>query len=181
MHVIANPNIGVGAGPAGQVLAGPLFRWCNEIHYRYLRARRYRPRAICACLFQPDNFKSPSYAPDKPRQTVSWPTMRALCAWHVLTVMQMRVLSQFFAKGSASYKTTPETLINIHQSLGMRPQQDYTFHVTLNNCVSAHWSPMCQHLALTSLRDSQSPFAYKAQLWVSNALNTDKRFFFSLP
>ena len=35
-------DIGVGAGPAGPVLARPLFRQFNEIYYRYLRARRYR-------------------------------------------------------------------------------------------------------------------------------------------
>ena len=29
--------IGVGAGPAGPVLAGPLFRWFNEIYYRYIK------------------------------------------------------------------------------------------------------------------------------------------------
>ena len=39
--------IGVGAGPAGPVLAGPLFRQFNEIHYRYLCTRCYRRRSIC--------------------------------------------------------------------------------------------------------------------------------------
>ena len=68
--------IGVGAGPAGLVLAGPLFRWFNEIHYRYLHARRYRRCAICACLLQPDHFKSHSYVPvlsgDKAHQPSSF-------------------------------------------------------------------------------------------------------------
>ena len=56
-------SIGVGAGPAGSVLAGPLFRWFNEIHYRYLRTHCYRRRAIRMCLLQPDHFKCLSYAP----------------------------------------------------------------------------------------------------------------------
>ena len=43
--------MGVGAGPAGPVLAGPLFRRFNEIHYRYLRARRYRRRAIARAYY----------------------------------------------------------------------------------------------------------------------------------
>ena len=51
---------------------------------------------------------------------------------------------------STSNKTTQETLANSHCGLGMRPRQDYT-HIMLNNCVSAHWDPMCQCLALTSL------------------------------
>ena len=38
-----------------------------------------------------------------------------------------------------SYETTPETLTNSHCSLGMRPQQDYTHPVMLNNYVSARW------------------------------------------
>ena len=128
--------------------------WCNEIHYRDLCTHCYKPCTIRTHLLQLDHFKSPSYTPAKPRQTVSWPTMLALCSWNVLTVMQMRVLSQFFAKGSASYKTTPETLANIHHSLGMRPRQDYSHCIMLNDCVSARWSLMCQYLALTSLRDS---------------------------
>ena len=36
----------------------------------------------------------------------------------------------------------------------MRPRQDYTHHVMLNDCVNARWSPMCQYSALTSLEDS---------------------------
>ena len=62
---------------------------------------------------------------------------------------------QFFTIGSTSYKTTPETLAYRHCSLGMRQEEDYTHCVMLNNCVSARWSPMCQCLSLTSLRDSQ--------------------------
>jgi len=41
------------------------------------------------------------------------------------------------SNGSTSYKTTPETLANTHCSLGMRPRQDYTHCVMLNDCVSA--------------------------------------------
>ena len=50
-------TIGVGAGPAGPVLAGPLFRQCNGIHYKYLHTHRYQRRAIRARLLQPDHFK----------------------------------------------------------------------------------------------------------------------------
>ena len=56
-------TIGVGAGPADLVLAGPLFWRFNEIHCRYLRSCRYRRCAIHTCLLQADHFKSPSYAP----------------------------------------------------------------------------------------------------------------------
>ena len=55
--------IGIGAGLAGPVLSGPLFRRFNEIYYRYLCARRYRQHGIHARLLQADHFKSPSYAP----------------------------------------------------------------------------------------------------------------------
>ena len=48
----------------------------------------------------------------------------------------------------------------------------------LNNCISACWSPMCLYPAVTSLRDSH-PLA--RELWVSKALNTDRRLFFPLP
>ena len=48
-------SIGIGACPAVLVLAGPLFRQFTEIHYRYLRAHRYRWCSICAHLLQPDN------------------------------------------------------------------------------------------------------------------------------
>ena len=48
--------IGIGAGLAGPVLAGPLFRQFNDIHYRY-------NNVICMCLLQPDHFKSPSHVP----------------------------------------------------------------------------------------------------------------------
>ena len=44
--------------------------------------------------------------------------MRTLCSWILLTVMQMRVLSQFFVNGSTSNKTTPDTLANSHCGLG---------------------------------------------------------------
>ena len=53
--------IGVGAGPAaGLVLAGPLFRRFNEIHYRYL------PRVVTddvtyARLLQPDHALQKSF------------------------------------------------------------------------------------------------------------------------
>ena len=90
----------------------------------------------------------------QPRQTVSGPAMQALPSWILLTVMQMRVLSYLFTKGSISIKTTPETQANSHHSLEMRPQRDYNHRVMLNNC--ARWSPVCQCLTLTSLRDSHS-------------------------
>ena len=44
--------IGVGASPAGPVLARPLFQQFNKIHYKN-----------CTRLLQPDHFKSPSYTP----------------------------------------------------------------------------------------------------------------------
>ena len=55
--------IGIGASSAGAVLAGPLFRRFNEIHYRYLHVRCYRQRSISVRLLQPDHFKSPSHTP----------------------------------------------------------------------------------------------------------------------
>ena len=60
-------SIGIGAGLAGPVLAGPLFRRFFIIKIaRVLRAgplfRRVHYKN-CACLLQLDHFKSPSYAP----------------------------------------------------------------------------------------------------------------------
>ena len=60
-------------------------------------------------------------------------------------------------------------------SLGTRPRQDYTHRVMLNNCVSAHWSPMYQYLALTSLRDSHP---LQSRTFVNQV--TDRLLFFSL-
>ena len=78
----------------------------------------------------------------------------------LVTVMQMECCHssspRIFIKGLTSYKTTPETLANNHHSLRLRPRQDFTHRVMLNNCVSAHWSLMCHYLALTSLRDIHS-------------------------
>ena len=59
LQLLWSSTIGIGASPAGSVLAGPLFRQFNEIHYRYILK--------IACVFhlhllQPDHFKSPSYA-----------------------------------------------------------------------------------------------------------------------
>ena len=45
--------IGIGASPAGPVLAGPLFQQFNKIHLKNCRSAR---------LLQLDHFKSPSYA-----------------------------------------------------------------------------------------------------------------------
>ena len=67
--------IGIGAGLAGPVLAGPLFRQFNEIYYRYLHVRRYRRRFVCARLLQPDHFKSPSYAPEGVQNYVHLPNL----------------------------------------------------------------------------------------------------------
>ena len=86
--------------------------------------------------------------------------MQALCCWFSWQWCRCKCchssLPRIFANGSTSYKTIPETLANSHRSLGMRPQQDYLHRVMLNDCdcISAHWSPMCQCLALTLLRDS---------------------------
>ena len=90
----------------------------------------------------------------------------ALGLWRA-ALLQMRVLSYFVSNGSTSYKTTPETLANSHRSLGTRPRQDYTHCVMLNNCVSARWSPVCQYLAITSLRDTVTLFALAAFLLTS--------------
>ena len=60
----------------------------------------------------------------------------------------------------------------------MRPKT--RLGVMLNDCISTHWSPVCQYSALTSLEDSP-PFASKAQSWFSKALDTDRRLYFSLP
>ena len=57
-----NKHIGIGASSAGLVLAGPLFRQFNEIHYRYIFNN-------CTCLLQPDHFKSPSYVPETSHST----------------------------------------------------------------------------------------------------------------
>ena len=46
-------GIGVGAGLACPVLAGPLFRQFNEIHYRYLHARAYYSRTTSKVLPTP--------------------------------------------------------------------------------------------------------------------------------
>jgi len=46
-------GIGVGAGLAGPVLAGPLFRRFNEIHYRYLHVRAYYSRTTSKVLPTP--------------------------------------------------------------------------------------------------------------------------------
>ena len=57
-------DIGVGAGPAGLVSAGPLFSGEGGglmkfiIYIIFLNAR-----VLCAHLLQPDHFKSPSFAP----------------------------------------------------------------------------------------------------------------------
>ena len=100
----------------------------------------------------------------------------------LVTVMKMHSFSsRIFAKfGSRSYKTTPETLADSHCSLGMRPRQDHTLRVVLNNHVSTHWSPMCHYLALTSLRDNYSIRLQTPQSWVSKALDIDRQLFFSL-
>ena len=47
--------IGVGASPAGPVLAGPLFQRYNKICYKNIKK-------LCARLAGP--LQSPSYAPD---------------------------------------------------------------------------------------------------------------------
>ena len=47
--------IGIGASPAGLVLAGPLFGNLMKFIIDVLKNG--------ACLLQPDHFKSPSYAP----------------------------------------------------------------------------------------------------------------------
>ena len=57
-------SIGVG-GPAGLVLARPLFWQFNKIDYEYILKLW---RTHCTHLLQPDHFKSPSYAPDEPMQ-----------------------------------------------------------------------------------------------------------------
>ena len=49
VSVMTDYDIGVGASPAGPVLAGPLFRRFNYKN--------------CVRLLQPDHFKSPSYTP----------------------------------------------------------------------------------------------------------------------
>ena len=85
----------------------------------------------------------------KPRQTMSGPTMRALCPWNVMTVVQMWVHVVIVLNQWLNHQqTTPETLAN------RRLQEDYTHPAMLKDCVSARWSLMCQCLALTSLRDS---------------------------
>ena len=67
-----------------------------------------------------------------------------------------------------------------HRSLGIRPRQDYTHCVMLNDCISARWSPMCQSLALASFRDSHPlPTRHSREL-VLNVLDTHRRLFFSL-
>ena len=79
-----------------------------------------------------------------------------------------------WAPGDKSYFCVSKSVLRLKAGWKLsRPRQDYTRHVMPKDCVSAHWSPMCQYQAHTLLR--QSPFGYKAQSWVSKALDTDKR------
>ena len=83
--------------------------------------------------------------------------------WLLLTVMQMQVLLQFVAENLLKWlrqlyylwlnQVLQGTSID-RCGLGMRPRQDYTRRVMANKCAHGHQSPMCQCLALTSLRDS---------------------------
>ena len=67
-------------------------------------------------------------------QTVSGPTIPVLLDF-IDSDAEVSVVIVFFANGSTTYETTTETLAKSHHSLGMRPQQDYTHRVMLNNCV----------------------------------------------
>ena len=104
----------------------------------------------------------PNYACDsqtKPRWTVSG-TMFLECLDSDADASVVIIIRQWL---NQQQHYTPETLANIHRSLGMI------------HCVSACWNPMCQCLAFTV-----TP-AYKAQSWVSNVLDTNRLLFFSLP
>ena len=78
-------------------------------------------------------------------------------------------LPRLFANGWTSYATTPETLIS---SFGMRPRQDYTYRVMLNDCFSARCMEF-DALVATWLSHHLETFGYKAQ-----SLDTDRWLFF---
>ena len=58
-HLVIFLSIGIGAGLAGPVLAGPHFWRFNEMVINIVKSAC----ALCARLLQLDHFKSPSYAP----------------------------------------------------------------------------------------------------------------------
>ena len=100
--------------------------------------------------------------------------MRALCrwCWYRWKCCHSYLLG-IFPSGLTRHRTTPTIPANIHYSLRMRPWQDYTQCVVLNNCYCSLASEVQVFATLTLLGDSL-PFVYKAQLWVSKALDTGR-------
>ena len=101
-----------------------------------------------------------SVARPKLRLTVEWAnhagSMLLMLMWQWCRCEHCHSFSpRIFSKGSTNHRTTPETLPNSHHSLEMRPRQDYTHRIMINDCVSVHWSLMCQYSTLTLFGYSQ--------------------------
>ena len=86
----------------------------------------------------------------------------------VVVLLQWLNQLQNFSRDTTKYSplSRNETKTRLH----------YTQCVVLNDCVSARWSPMCQYLALTSLRDS-----HRLPTRHIREPGTDRWLFFSLP